>query len=382
MKWLSLIICLMIVIVLTSSAFALECNEVITEDTKMLRGMICATNGIVIGADDITIDCNGKSIEGLDAEKGIAAEGRKNIEIKDCIITGFSQGIYLNDVENGSILRNEISDNENGIEIRESSDLFLTNNAIEGNNIGIGTYESRRITIFDNVITQNQRGIVRYFFTDVNIDGNIFDQNLEDTFDFNEIIPGPEEDEEEEEQIVEEPGNEEIEESAETPITPEELLTETIYLEYRLENINEDLINMKLDELGKTSEELEITREITYEDGKTNVKLTIIPKKKFKDVEIYEKIPKCFAVYVDLIVFEKPPEILIDDPLIKWHFEELEVPTELVYSTADMMPEECEDLFQAIGLGEIVKPNRWWFALVVLVLVSAIVIYFARFTKR
>jgi hypothetical protein len=378
MKWL---VYFMIALFLVSSAFALECNEVVDSDFELLRDLTCITKGLIIGADDITIDCTDHKITGINGEVGIEAEGRKGIAIKNCDISGFTRGIFFNNVEDSTINTSGLSDNENGIELRDSSGIFMSNNAIINNNIGVGTYDSKDITIFNNVISQNQRGIVRYFFTNVVSEQNIFEENTEDIYDFNEIIPA-EPDEVPEDEVLEEEEPEEIEEITETPLTAEELLNETIYLEYRLENINEDLINERLEELGKTSKDLEIKREITYEEGKTKVVLTIIPKKRFKDVDIYEKIPKCFALYVDLIVFEKPPKVLIEDPLIKWHFEELDVPTELVYSTADIMPEECEDLFLAIGLGEIIKPKKWWFAVVVLVLVAAVVIYFARYSKK
>lgn len=377
MKWFAYFT---IAFVLASSALALECNEVVDSDFELLRDLTCTTKGLIVGADDITIDCTNHVITGIDGEVGIEAEGRKGITIKNCDISGFTRGIFFNNVEGGVINTSRLSDNENGVELRNSTGIFMSNNAIINNNIGVGTYDSKDVTIFNNVISQNQRGIVRYFFTNVVSEQNIFEENTEDIYDFNEIIPEEPEEVPELKEIEEEP--EEIEEITETPLTAEELLNETIHLEYRLENINEDLINERLEELGKTSKDLEIRREITYEEGKTKVVLTIIPKKRFKDVDIYEKIPKCFAIYVDLIVFEKPPEVLIEDPLIKWHFEELDVPTELVYSTADIMPEECEDLFQAIGLGEIVKPQRWWFAVVILVVVASIVIYFARFTKK
>jgi hypothetical protein len=373
-----------VMVILASSASALTCGEHVIRDVKITSELICTNNGIFIDADDITIDCDNHAILGRSKSlSGIEAQGRKGIIIKNCGIRGFTRGIYFVDVVDSVITSNELKENENGIEIRDSELVAVRDNGVIVNNIGIGAYNSKDITIFNNLIRDNERGIVRYIFTNVSIIGNTLERNREDIYDFNEILPG----EEKEEPTIaaptgEEPEAEEEEKIVENPLTAEELLDETISLEYRLEEINEELLNQKLDELGKTSEDLEIKREIIREDGKTRVVLTIIPHKKFKSLDIYERIPKCFAAYIDLVVFEKPPEVLADDPLIKWHFEELDIPAEMIYSTTSLMPDECEDLFQAIGLGEIVKPQRWWYALVILVVVASIVIYFARFTKK
>ena len=46
-----------------------SCGDTITVDTKLTRNLVnCPNNGLVIGADDITLDLNGHVIDGDDAE--------------------------------------------------------------------------------------------------------------------------------------------------------------------------------------------------------------------------------------------------------------------------------------------------------------------------
>jgi parallel beta-helix repeat protein len=348
MKW---IVYIAIIAVLSSACFAVTCGENVLADLKMAEDINCRTNGLIVGNNEITIDCDNHTITGLNGFSGIEADGKKGLTIKNCRITGFVRGVYFKDTNDSAIESNELRENENGIELRGSRAIDVSGNGAFANNIGI----------------------VRYFYTNVTAFDNTLDLNTEDTYDFNEVIPQTEEG-----NASEEPEQE----VKDTPLTAEELLNETIYLEYRLEGVDDELVRAKLDELGKTSKDLEIKREITYADNKTKVVLTIIPKKRFKNLDIYDKIPKCFAMYVDLVVFDKKPEVLASDPLIKWHFEELDVPTQLIYFTPGMMPAECDAFFQAIGLGEAVSQHRWWIAIIVLVVVAAFAIYFARYSKE
>src|SRR5919199_6030175 len=46
-----------------------KCGDTITMDTKLVKDLVgCPNNGVVIGADNITLDLNGHLIDGDDSE--------------------------------------------------------------------------------------------------------------------------------------------------------------------------------------------------------------------------------------------------------------------------------------------------------------------------
>ena len=66
-----------------------------------LSSAMVSGEAITIGANNITLDCNGFKLGGLAAGPdtttiGIFAANRTNITVRDCAIRGFYGGIYLN----------------------------------------------------------------------------------------------------------------------------------------------------------------------------------------------------------------------------------------------------------------------------------------------
>jgi len=82
----------------------LRCGDRITVDTTLHRDLLdCPNNGIVIGADDITLDLNGHRIDGDDAlapcpricNVGVLNNGHNDVRIKDGDIRQFGVGVLL-----------------------------------------------------------------------------------------------------------------------------------------------------------------------------------------------------------------------------------------------------------------------------------------------
>ena len=83
----------------------LSCGDTITVDTTLDSDLLdCPNNGIVIGADDITLDLNGHTIDGDDAlvdpcpenefcDVGVANDGHNGVRIKGGDISGFAFGV-------------------------------------------------------------------------------------------------------------------------------------------------------------------------------------------------------------------------------------------------------------------------------------------------
>jgi parallel beta-helix repeat protein len=90
-----------------ASASHLSCGDTITADATLDSDLVdCPNNGIVIGADDITLDLNGHTIDGDDAlvepcpenetcDVGVANDGHDGVTIKNGVVTDFGPGVFV-----------------------------------------------------------------------------------------------------------------------------------------------------------------------------------------------------------------------------------------------------------------------------------------------
>ncbi|MFH1506597.1 MAG: DUF2341 domain-containing protein, partial [archaeon] len=85
-----------------------QCGDTITEDTVLTEDLSCTGVGLIIGADDITLDCNGYKISGdnLGGDEGIELDGKDNVVIKNCEIEGFYVGIFAHAGSDHNLIKN------------------------------------------------------------------------------------------------------------------------------------------------------------------------------------------------------------------------------------------------------------------------------------
>jgi parallel beta-helix repeat protein len=132
---------------------SLQCGDTIIESTILTQDLLnCPGNGLVIGADDVILDCNGHTINGNNPTaltRGVLLEGQntnhlENITVQNCLISDFGIGVRLIYADN----------------------ILITQNTMEGNGYGISTYSSSSNTFTYNDISNGiftySRGI---FFT-------------------------------------------------------------------------------------------------------------------------------------------------------------------------------------------------------------------------
>jgi parallel beta-helix repeat protein len=88
----------------SASASPLRCGDVITQDTRLESDLTnCAGDGVVIGADGVTLDLNGHSIAGRAAGTGVLATGRRGVEVTNGAIRGFPTAIGLSGVDGAAV---------------------------------------------------------------------------------------------------------------------------------------------------------------------------------------------------------------------------------------------------------------------------------------
>src|SRR6266540_870803 len=130
-------------------ATQVSCGQVITQDTKLDNDLLdCPGDGIVIGADNITLDLGGHTVDGLSCtdfqpetcvhQDGIDdSGGYDNVRIRNGTITTFENGVLLDDAE-----RNELS----GLHISASRAYAV------GGMAGIHLIRSDRNHVFDTQV--------------------------------------------------------------------------------------------------------------------------------------------------------------------------------------------------------------------------------------
>ncbi len=141
------------------SAGRLSCGDKITRNTTLTADVgPCPTTGIIIGADNITLNLNGHTISGspgpgngnaagirLPFRSGVTITGHPGNSGKTGTVTGFDAGVFINGGSNNTVEKLVVRDNVgpadvnsvlgDGIALFHSSNNRLLNNVLTGNGI-------------------------------------------------------------------------------------------------------------------------------------------------------------------------------------------------------------------------------------------------------
>ena len=102
---------------------------VITANTELCPDSYRLSKGIVIGADNVLLDCNDAVLIGSFVGAGIALEGVQGVTIEHCSIANFEQGISLVDARDNTIRDNILQDNTVGVQLIRSYENVLKDNS-------------------------------------------------------------------------------------------------------------------------------------------------------------------------------------------------------------------------------------------------------------
>jgi parallel beta-helix repeat protein len=164
---------------------------IITKDTVLTEDY---RGEVIIEADGITLDGNGHTITGpglsnwnytqrmWDISTGITAKGRTGVTVKNCRVTNFAYGLFLNDCNGCALLNNTVNENLwGGFVVQSSYNNTLLYNTANSNNYrdvnvsydgqGFMLAMSFGNTFKGNTANDNARG----FSLSEGCDGNIFE---------------------------------------------------------------------------------------------------------------------------------------------------------------------------------------------------------------
>lgn len=147
-----------------------SCGETITADTTLANDLTnCPNNGIVIGADDITLDLNGHAVDGdgfdnlaEDCPDGYCDTGiditghHQAVTIQNGSVEEFSSGIWIEGGSDHRLRQLSVARNGDGIDVALAKDTVVTDSSVDENVFGIWVGGSDRIRIEGNAVLNYQ----------------------------------------------------------------------------------------------------------------------------------------------------------------------------------------------------------------------------------
>jgi len=171
-----------------ASAAVLSCGQTITQSTVLENDLTgCTNNGIVVGADNITLDLNGHTVAGTPNSSdrgGVVLVGRTGVTVKNGTVRAFDVGVVIeggtgNTVEGVNAIDN-ISFESAGSTNRGGDGIAIlssTNNRILRNNtVNNGPYSG--IGIYTDLDAAHQRGTTGVSSGNI-VDGNVVSGNIQ-----------------------------------------------------------------------------------------------------------------------------------------------------------------------------------------------------------
>jgi parallel beta-helix repeat protein len=166
-----------------------SCGDTITSDTTLDSDLVdCPSNGVVIGADDITLDLNGHTIDGNSAleepcpenqfcDVGVLNDGHDGVTVRNGSVREFASGVQVGRAGRNRVV--DISSSRNvffGIVVFRSSRVVVrgssSNNNIRPEGDGMGLFASHEVRILNNTFRHNPLGLHVEDSSDTLIKGN------------------------------------------------------------------------------------------------------------------------------------------------------------------------------------------------------------------
>jgi parallel beta-helix repeat protein len=176
------------------AASELSCGDTITADTTLTDDLVdCPSNGIVIGADDITLDLNGHTVAGNGrpvkrcarneiCDVGVVNDGHDGITIRNGSVRGFASGVFVGRARHNRVLNVSSTSNQFfGFVLAESARSLVRDSSGDDNpepdGDGIGIFASKHLRILNNSFRRNDLGMHVKDSTEITIEGNQFAHN-------------------------------------------------------------------------------------------------------------------------------------------------------------------------------------------------------------
>jgi parallel beta-helix repeat protein len=176
-----------------------RCGDKITTDTRLDRDLVnCRNNGIVIGADNVTLNLNGHTIDGDGktfaacprrkiCDGGVVSVGHDGVTVKHGSVHEFDVGALVGNARRNRVLGVSSSRNRFfGFVVFESARILVRDSSGSGNlapdGDGMGLFGSHHVRILHNSFRHNPLGIHVDESSHNLIKGNRFSRNQDAIF--------------------------------------------------------------------------------------------------------------------------------------------------------------------------------------------------------
>jgi nitrous oxidase accessory protein NosD len=162
------------------------CGVTIVENLKLDHDLACTGNGLIVGADGLTLDLNGRTITGSGTGVGINVTGRTGVTILGGTIRRFFAGVLTNTSSDVVIKLNQFEANVDGVDLQAgsqgatirhnsfqgsssrgimirgaSTDHVIRENTFAGNRVGILVFGGIGVTVRDNFVSASTLAGIR-----------------------------------------------------------------------------------------------------------------------------------------------------------------------------------------------------------------------------
>jgi parallel beta-helix repeat protein len=157
---------------------SLSCGQVIKDSVKLSANLDCKSDGLIIGADGITIDLNGHTLNGPGPQSskiGIMLATSSGVTITGPgTISGFQAGILDTGGQDNQIGKVIFQNNQIALFTTGAKNTDVEQNMMFGNAIGMASHSSQGTTFANNLLDSNSLAGV----TLVNSASNKIDTNI------------------------------------------------------------------------------------------------------------------------------------------------------------------------------------------------------------
>jgi parallel beta-helix repeat protein len=149
---------------LAAKPIHLSCGDTITADTKLADDLLdCPGIGVIVGADDVTLDLGGHTIDGdgVGDFEGVQNIGHDRVTIQHGSIRDFVEGVAVLSARDNRLRDLALSDHRHtGIFVSDSTDVQVRRtSSADIAFAGIFLTRSHDIRVEDNVVTSSGGGI-------------------------------------------------------------------------------------------------------------------------------------------------------------------------------------------------------------------------------
>ncbi|HYO06390.1 MAG TPA: right-handed parallel beta-helix repeat-containing protein [Phototrophicaceae bacterium] len=155
---------------------SLSCGQVVRESVTLSANLECSTDGLIAGANGITIDLNGFTIAGPGGESskvGIMLANNDNVQVTGGTVKGFQAGVLNTGGSGNTISKVTFTENQIAIFNTGAKNTNIETNNMFSNSIGVASHSSTGTQLHQNMLTDNQLAGV----TLVNSAENVLDFN-------------------------------------------------------------------------------------------------------------------------------------------------------------------------------------------------------------